>query len=107
ISYITKAPSDDLEGEFSIGSGSHDTQRVSAMVSGPLSEQLSGRISAFYSDEEGYIDNIWTGKSIGDTERWGVRGRMQWVPSDRWTVDVSAFHQESDIVGMPPQVWDA
>lgn len=103
VNFISKAPTDAFAGRVSMGGGSFGEWRASAMMSGPVGEGVGGRLSAFYSESDGFIDNIWTGNDIGGGEKFGVRGVLAFDVGDRWTANLSAYHQQSDLSG-PVQV---
>ncbi|MFN4114690.1 MAG: TonB-dependent receptor [Sphingomonadaceae bacterium] len=54
--------------------------RLRAAASGPLSEDLSGRFTAFYGSYDGNITNIFGGRNeqVNGYERWGLRGILDW-----------------------------
>ena len=58
IELITKRPTHEFEGGFSVDVGNYNRREVRAMLSGPLSDKL--RVRAVISDEnsDGYIENI-------------------------------------------------
>ena len=103
VNFVSKAPRDEFEGRITAGAGSFEGWRTSAVLSGPLSDGVAARVSAFYSDDLGYVDNVWTGNEIGGGERFGVRGTLAVDFNDHWTALVSAYHQEADLSG-PAQV---
>lgn len=52
----TKKPTRDLEGAVRVIGGNHDLRQASAALSGPIGEQVSGRISVDASRSQSYID---------------------------------------------------
>lgn len=78
-------------------------QRYNAMVNVPLIEdQLALRVTGFYRNEDGYVDNIGTGEENSNSLRqYGGRAVLQWRPTDRFTArymfsrEVSQPHDSS------------
>ena len=56
---------------------------LSAYASGGLSETLAVGVTASYHQDDGYLTNVnpaWTGHDLGDSKRWGWRGKLLWKP---------------------------
>lgn len=64
--------------------------RVQAMISGPLTDSLAGRLAVGYQDEEGWATNTVTGKPIGGAESYQGRVTLRWQPGDRFDARVVA-----------------
>lgn len=59
ISVITNKPTDELEGNASVGVGNYDERRIGGVVSGPLmGELLRARLAVIDRQREGYIENL-------------------------------------------------
>jgi iron complex outermembrane receptor protein len=48
IIVTTKMPADELEGRVTLGVGNNNSQRINGVISGPLSENVRGRLTASY-----------------------------------------------------------
>jgi iron complex outermembrane receptor protein len=99
INFVTAKPTDTAEGLVSASYGNYETARVTAVLSGPLSSTLSGRIAVLGARQgEGFIENETTGNTIGEMEAAGVRGALRWAPSDETTLDLSmfAYYEDND-----------
>lgn len=90
INITTKAPSNELISEASIGYGSNHTKTIKANVSGPIVEDLlyagiavSGRKTA------GYMENVHDGDNGKETENRTIRGRVRLTPFDNLKFDLS------------------
>lgn len=72
-------------------------QRYNGMVNVPLVEdRLAVRAVGFYRNEEGWVDNIGTGKKNANTlKNWGGRVIVLWEPTDRSSLRLMALHEES------------
>lgn len=73
-------------------------QRYNGMINIPLvNDKLALRAVGFVRDEEGYIDNIGTGKANANTlKAWGGRVSLLWTPTDRLSIKLLASHEKSE-----------
>lgn len=97
INFISKSPSDSLEGKIEAGTGSFNAFNVGGLVSGPLSDGLRASLSAEFETNDGYVDNLLTGTKLAGFDRFNIRGAIQADLSDRTTID--AFVQYQDTSG--------
>jgi len=84
INVVTAKP--DLEAfSGSIGGtvGNYNQTIVRGDVTGPISDTLAFSLFASNNQRDGYFDNITTGESFNELNRWNFRGQLLWAPSDR------------------------
>lgn len=90
----TAAPTEELEGQLRASYGAYESIRTSGAISNSLSEQTSGRLAFHYSDRDGYGENTFEGPGndddFGDWEDMGVRGKLNFVPSDVLDITMAA-----------------
>lgn len=80
-------------------------QRYSGMVNIPLvDDRLALRAVAYVRDEPGWVRNIGTG-ARNSNDDWGGRVALRWRPADRWLVDATVMHQDSE--PEDADAWDA
>lgn len=96
IIVTTKEPSDELEGRFKIGIGNNGTSRANAMLTGPLSENLRGRVVVSTSNTDGHYSNVFTNTddSVDYLEDTSVKGRLLWDVSEDFSLDMRAAYSE-------------
>ena len=72
----TEEPELEVRGEWFEG----EEYKLRASASGPLSENLSGRVTTFYSSYDGNITNVFGGRNekVNGYEHWGLRGILDW-----------------------------
>ena len=72
-------------------------QRYNGMVNVPLvSDTLGLRVVGFYRHEDGYIDNLGTGKKNSNTLKdYGGRAILLWKPTERLSVRLMALYENS------------
>ena len=93
----TRKPSDELDMRFKVSLEEGLEKTVAGSVSGPLIDgTLSGRITAYYNDDEGWFTNDFDGGEVGAEEILLVRPSLTWTPSDNTEITVRFEHGESD-----------
>ncbi|HKY92460.1 MAG TPA: TonB-dependent receptor, partial [Nevskiaceae bacterium] len=83
INIVTKLPkhTDELELEGTLGSES--ARNVRASVNGSLVEdRLAARLSGYWSQRDGMIDNVQNGDELNDRNKYGLRGQVLWTPRE-------------------------
>ncbi|RLA49309.1 MAG: hypothetical protein DRR04_01945 [Gammaproteobacteria bacterium] len=97
INIRTNEPTDEFEGELSGGAGNYNSYNLGLVVSGPLTDQLKGRLAVQQNNSDGYIDNDRLDKDDSNNfDELTTRARLQWDPSDTARYDLSAFYFDSD-----------
>ncbi|WP_312166045.1 TonB-dependent receptor [Phenylobacterium sp.] len=93
VQMITARPRHEFGGSADLTIASHEEYRVKGSVTGPITDNLAGRISAYYNDIGGYITNVRTGADEGGYESFGVRGKLEWDPSDELNLLLTADYR--------------
>ena len=75
IIITTRAPSFTPEGRFQIGYGSFDAVTAQGFVAAPLGGDIAVSIAGNYDRHDGWFTDR-GGPTIGDSERWGIRGAV-------------------------------
>lgn len=105
VQMITARPRQEFGASVDATVASHDEYRIKGSVTGPIADTLAGRISAYYNDIGGYITNVRTGADEGGYESYGVRGKLEWDPTDDLNVLLSAdYRMFVGTVGRPIMV---
>ncbi|WP_262690049.1 TonB-dependent receptor [Kordiimonas aestuarii] len=97
IELITKRPTKEFEGGFSVDVGSYDRREIRGMLSGPLSDRLRLRVA--FSDEasDGYIENISPNaprKDLMYDNSTSIRASAEYDLADNFDIFVSAYRYE-------------
>lgn len=97
ILVTTKKPGDEFEAEIAGGVGNNSSYKASVMVSGPLSDNLSARVSASTRQTDGFYGNIYTGQddAVDFLEDTSLRARAVWTVSDDLEIDIRAGYSEA------------
>lgn len=82
VSIVSNAPSDTPEGFFTAGYGRWHTLDLSGAVSGPLGENIRGRLAGTLTEQgEGWQKDIDTGRRFGQTRQYAIRGQLEFKPN--------------------------
>lgn len=97
ISYITKEPGDEFEGEVRFDANENGLYDISGAVGGPLVQDILGfRLNGVYWEEDGVFTNSVSGQKVGGGDGFGTS--MTWVltPTDslkfKWRTEYSDDH---------------
>ncbi|MBV1877760.1 MAG: TonB-dependent receptor [Pseudomonadales bacterium] len=97
----TTQPSDEFSAELSVRGdsrweGTGEDMTYTGLVTGPLTEDLNGKLAVYYNDDGGWFENEFNGDDIGDSETLILRGALSWLATDnlKFTLQYEYFDQE-------------
>lgn len=90
IDLRTRKPTFSPEGSVRQSIGERGLSQTQAMLSGPLSDSLAGRINISHSERDGYIKNQYSGHKLGGNAKDGIRGQLLWVPEQDFSLRLIA-----------------
>ena len=98
IIVTTDTPDDEVSGGITASYAEDDTVLLKGSLSGPLSENLSYRISGDYRTSDGFYRNSFQNDDaiVDASESYNINGRLVYSPSDQLTVDVKGRYGEID-----------
>ena len=96
INVATKAPAEELEGFVQAAATDDDEQRVSGSISGPITDTTGYRLTGYWSDLDGYLDNLTYGDELNRTKSWGTRGKFRWDISELVHMEAIAYYGKDD-----------
>ena len=97
INIMTAGPTEEFEAEIEAGASDDEEYLVRAVVSGPLSDKVRGRVAAIYIDREGYLENLGPeGGHLGGQETLAMRGKLEFDLTDDVTVLFSGDYSDND-----------
>ncbi|MDH4110008.1 MAG: TonB-dependent receptor [Gammaproteobacteria bacterium] len=103
VNYLTRRPSDTLEGYARLSGGSYGDIKVEAAVGGPLSDAVSGRLSAIYHTNDGVRHNVNPDGKDGDQiDLAAARGQLDFKLSDAGSLLLSLETGRNDNAGGNP-----
>ena len=100
INVLTNNPTDSFEAKTKLTYGSYNLVEARGMVSGPLAENVNGRIAVSRRTRDGWIENVNTGNdNLGNQDNLSARGKLAIVLGDRTDLMLSADYATDDLTG--------
>ena len=96
ISVSTNNPSEYFEGNINVVYTNDGEQTYKGMVSGPLTDNLGVRLTAYDSSVDGYIKNLTLNEDISSTDSRGARAKFLWDATDDLALTFIAEINQSD-----------
>ena len=94
VHLLTARPQEEFGARIKADIGNYDTTNFEGYVTGPLSENLSGRLAVNYDYHDGYTDDTRSGKGLGEEQNTAIRGSLLWNPSDSVQVYLKAEYND-------------
>ncbi len=94
INFITQGPGDSPNATVRARYGEDDEQEIFLNVGGPMGDMFAGSLSARYYSLDGLFDNITTGRKVGDEETTSIFGRLDFSPTENFTLSLRGNYQE-------------
>ena len=95
VHYITTRPAQEAGGFVDVTLGEEGRRRVEAAAGGGLTEQVSGRLSMVYNEDNGLLDND-IGADAQQADDWAVRGQLLIEPSEELSILLKAQYADED-----------
>lgn len=99
VNVVTRRPSREQAVEVSASVASPQFERkISAYLTGPISDEVRFSISGRYNGRDGHIENQADDRSFNGDTNYGVRGRLEIEPSDNLLISFTAdwWQRDSD-----------
>ncbi|MEM1153380.1 MAG: TonB-dependent receptor, partial [Pseudomonadota bacterium] len=97
LNFISKKPEDQFGAEARVSYGNFDYYRLDGVVTGPMSDNVNGRLALVGYGTDGYIKNLSTGDTV---ERQNLAGRalFDYQPTDTlsFLLNLNASRNDSD-----------
>jgi len=94
VHFITKGTSDEFEAEISTTVIEEGEYRASGSISGPITDNLGYRLTYGGIRDDGFIENVYDGKTYGGGDSDTLRGKLLWTPTIdlevQWISDMSS-----------------
>ncbi|MDN3638961.1 TonB-dependent receptor [Simiduia curdlanivorans] len=89
ISMVTAKPTEEFEGQVTaLYEPSHGEKDLRVVLSGPLTDTLSGRLSLMGRDMDGYYENTTLDRDESGDKEQVIRGQLKWDASEDLTVNL-------------------
>jgi outer membrane receptor protein involved in Fe transport len=86
INYVSKGASDEFSGNFTADATVYGKQEFFTGISGPITDTLGYRLSGVYWNDDGYYENVVSGKKFGGGDGYGLGGTLVWEPADTLSI---------------------
>ena len=97
INYVTRRPSEELEGEITVGGAEHDSYEVQGWISGPLVEDTAWfRLAAGYDQYGGEHVNTLTGDEVNEQKTTNISGKLFFTPNEQFEATLALSYQKVD-----------
>ena len=100
IHYITRGPSEELDGYAQVGAGSFGRITAEGAVGGPLGDRVRGRLSAKYLNDDGYQKDRLTGQRFAQNDIKSVRGQLAFDLTDNLELLTKLEYTKQDNTGV-------
>jgi len=96
ILVTTKKPGDETEAEIAVGIGNNNAFKARAVVSGPVGDDMAGRIAVSTRETDGFYSNSFSGGkgTVDYLEDTSARARLVWNVSDDLELDFRAGYTD-------------
>ena len=97
VNFITAKPTEEFSASILGEYGRWQRYKVEGFISGPLGENLRGRLAVSYNNRNsGWQRNVDTGESHGEFEKLGVRATLVADLSDTFDVELEGHYTKDD-----------
>ena len=105
INFITAKPTDEFEASILAEYGRWDRYKIEGFVSGPLSDNVRGRIAVTRNERtDGWQRNDITGEDLGEFEKTGVRATLDVDFSDNLNALLEVHYTRDDSDAQGPRL---
>ena len=99
VNIITNKPTDDLSGSILLGIGNYDRREVTGVLNAPIAEGVAVRIAGEHEQHDGYGENVFLHRGVGDDNYDHVRGTVKLDPTDRVSFTLSGEYIDRNTNG--------
>ncbi|NNU17026.1 TonB-dependent receptor [Parvularcula sp. ZS-1/3] len=96
VSITTKRPTDEFEATVLADYFEDNEYRVRGRISGPLSDTVKGSLTVAQSAFDGNIFNVYNNKKVNGYDKMGIRGMLQFDPTDTLSILGIVEHNRSE-----------
>lgn len=105
INIVTRTPTDLFEGKLEVTPGNIGNRQLRGAIGDSLVDgELAGRLTAYMSERDGTIRNIFNGGRLNERDKHGFRGQLMWTPradvSGRLIAEFASNHEDCCIYGL-------
>ena len=95
INVLSKRPTEEFEAGAELTLTDDNQEKVSTWVSGPITDTVGYRVSGYYDDLEGWVENLNEAGDTNGSRNWGINSRLVWQASDTIDLRFQAKYDDS------------
>lgn len=98
VNIVLKRPGTVLGGFGEVAYGAYDRKMVRGSIDLPVGETIGFKLSGYYQDDDGYVQNTTTGERLNDVDGAGLRGalRFNFTPDFEWNGSVAYMRSSGE-----------
>ncbi|MEE1892914.1 TonB-dependent receptor [Pseudomonas otitidis] len=96
LNITSRKPTFTTERSIQSSVGEDGYWQTQGSVSGGLTETLAGRLSAYRTEDDGYVKNLYNGDDLNGGKRQGFRGQLLFEPSETFNLRWIGEYNEED-----------
>ena len=105
INVVTSKPTDELVAKAGLTVGNEGILRYRGLLSGPLSDNLDGKISFTHREHDGWVRNVVLNRDIADEDTTSIRGQLRYQTTNSdWLLSGDWMEDNRDDMGRTPMV---
>ena len=99
VNYVGRKPTQDAQAGYTFGLGRDDRFLTSGYVSGPVTDQLSGRVALRKERMDGHGYNLTTGDDYGGADKLSGKAMLRYAALDDLQFDLGFYYTNETIDG--------
>ena len=108
VSQISAKPTDEFEGSVTaLYEPDHGETDLRMVLSGPLTDSLSGRLAVMTRELDGYVKNTELGVDEQNEDEQVVRATLRWDVNDSVTATLKSSQSTFDVLGRDMEVYQS
>ena len=96
INIVTAQPKFQDEGYAEASFGNYDYRRFGGGVTGPIGSNFAYRLDGVYTKRDGFMKDVISGRDINGRDRYLIRGKLLYQPSDDLSVMIIGDYTKRD-----------
>jgi iron complex outermembrane recepter protein len=96
MNIVTRDPDQTYSVDGDLEYGNYDQQRVRAAVNAPLGDDTAIRIAGYFSQNDGYVRNLYDGSRLDDENVAGIRGKLKYGFGGIFSLVLTAEYTHED-----------
>lgn len=96
ILITTERPQDHFGGHFDASYGNYNATNLRGYLTGPIANGVSASLAGSYNYHDGWIDDLFNEREVGEAERYSVRGTVLIEPNSRLSVTLNGHSLYAD-----------